>query len=136
MEHGFGSRIDHKFLQQKWQRGCETKYASMPNERKKFSIIQPPPNITGKLHIGHALNNTFQDMLARYKRMKGYNVCWIPGTDHAGIATQKKVEDHLKKKGITKDDLGREKFIEQVWNWKKEFGGTIISQLKQLGCSC
>ncbi len=104
--------------------------------RKNFSIVIPPPNITGKLHMGHALNNSLQDVLVRFKRMKGYETLWQPGTDHAGIATQAVVEKNLKKEGIKKDDLGREKFIDKVWEWKNESGGIILDQLKKLGCSC
>ena len=101
-----------------------------------FSIVIPPPNVTGVLHMGHALNNSLQDALIRYKRMKGFNCSWIPGTDHAGIATQNVVEKELIKEGISRHDLGREKFIEKVWQWKNKYGSRIISQLKILGCSC
>mgnify|MGYP001180433241 CR=1 FL=1 len=104
--------------------------------KKNFSIVIPPPNVTGKLHMGHALNNTLQDVLVRFKRMKGYETLWQPGTDHAGIATQAVVEKNLEKKGIKKNDLGREKFIKEVWKWKEESGGVILDQLKKLGCSC
>ncbi len=104
--------------------------------KKKFSIVIPPPNITGKLHMGHALNNSLQDVLVRFNRMKGHETLWQPGTDHAGIATQAVVEKNLEKKGIKKNDLGREKFIEKVWAWKEESGGIILDQLKKLGCSC
>jgi valyl-tRNA synthetase len=101
-----------------------------------FSIVIPPPNVTGFLHMGHALNNTLQDIVVRYKKMKGYNCTWIPGTDHAGIATQNVVERELAKQGISRHDLGREKFVEKVWEWKEKYGSRIISQLKILGCSC
>lgn len=101
-----------------------------------FSIVIPPPNVTGVLHIGHALNNTLQDVLVRYKRMDGYNTLWVPGTDHAGIATQNVVERQLKAEGSHRDELGRDAFIERVWSWKKESGGRIIHQLKRLGASC
>ncbi|HPN73660.1 MAG TPA: class I tRNA ligase family protein, partial [Candidatus Omnitrophota bacterium] len=104
--------------------------------REHYSIVIPPPNITGVLHMGHALNNTIQDILARWKRMQGYETLWLPGTDHAGIATQNVVEKDLAKTGLKRQDLGREKFIEKVWEWKKSYGGTIIAQLKKLGCSC
>ena len=103
---------------------------------KKFSIVIPPPNITGRLHMGHALNNSLQDVLIRFNRMKGHETLWQPGTDHAGIATQAVVEKNLWKKGIKKNDLGREKFIKKIWAWKKESGGIILDQLKKLGCSC
>jgi valyl-tRNA synthetase len=104
--------------------------------KKKFSIVIPPPNVTGRLHMGHALNNTLQDVLVRFYRMKGYETLWQPGTDHAGIATQAVVEKNLAEKKINKNDLGREKFIEKVWEWKTESGGLILDQLKKLGCSC
>ncbi|NDY42591.1 valine--tRNA ligase [Dissulfurirhabdus thermomarina] len=110
--------------------------ARMEPGRPAFSMVIPPPNVTGVLHIGHALNNTLQDILVRYKRMDGYNTVWIPGTDHAGIATQNVVERQLAEEGLTRHDLGRERFIERVWQWKARSGGTIIEQLKRLGCSC
>ncbi len=103
---------------------------------KKFSIVIPPPNVTGRLHMGHALNNSLQDVLVRFNRMKGLETLWQPGTDHAGIATQAVVENNLLKKGIKKNDLGREKFIKKIWDWKEESGGIILDQLKKLGCSC
>ncbi len=103
---------------------------------KKFSIVIPPPNVTGRLHMGHALNNSIQDVLVRFNRMKGLETLWQPGTDHAGIATQAVVENNLLKEGIKKDDLGREKFIKKVWDWKDQSGGIILDQLKKLGCSC
>lgn len=103
---------------------------------KKYSIAIPPPNITGELHMGHALNNTLQDVLIRWKRMQGYRTLWLPGTDHAGIATQNVVEKELKKQGLTRYDLGREKFLEKAWDWQKKYGHLILEQLKKLGCSC
>ena len=106
------------------------------SDKKPFSIVIPPPNVTGILHIGHALNNTLQDIIVRYKRMQGCNTLWMPGTDHAGIATQNVVEQQLAREGMTRHDIGREKFIEKVWEWKKEYGGEIINQLHKLGCSC
>ena len=106
------------------------------SEKKPYSIVIPPPNVTGALHMGHALNNTLQDILCRWKRMQGYNVLWMPGTDHAGIATQNVVERQLAAEGKDRHDLGREKFIERVWKWKAESGGQIIGQLKRLGASC
>ncbi len=106
------------------------------SNQKAYSIVIPPPNVTGSLHIGHALNNTLQDILIRYKRMKHYTVLWMPGTDHAGIATQNVVERKLMEEGLDRHTLGREKFIERVWKWKEESGGTIINQLKKLGASC
>src|SRR5512136_2027419 len=104
--------------------------------KMQFSIVIPPPNVTGMLHMGYALNNTLQDVITRARRMQGYNALWMPGTDHAGIATQNVVEQELAKEGITRHDLGREKFIERVWEWKEKYGGVIINQLKRLGCSC
>ncbi len=103
---------------------------------KKFSIVIPPPNVTGKLHMGHALNNSIQDVLVRFKRMRGYETLWQPGTDHAGIATQAIVEKNLEKENLSKNHLGREKFIKKVWEWKEKSGGIILDQLKKLGCSC
>ena len=103
---------------------------------KKYSIVIPPPNVTGSLHMGHALNNSIQDFLVRYYRMNNYETLWQPGTDHAGIATQALVEKKLEKESLTKATLGREKFIEKVWEWKNEYGDIIINQLKKLGCSC
>ncbi|MGD9950767.1 MAG: valine--tRNA ligase, partial [Desulfobulbus sp.] len=110
--------------------------ARMEEGKPSFSIVIPPPNVTGVLHIGHALNNTLQDLLVRYHRMKGDNTLWVPGTDHAGIATQNVVERQLAAEKLTRHDLGREKFIERVWSWKEEKGGTIINQLKRMGASC
>ena len=106
------------------------------NNKKHFSIVIPPPNVTGSLHMGHALNNSLQDLLIRFYRMNGYETLWQPGTDHAGIATQAVVEKKLLEKGIKKDQLGREKFINEVWKWKKDSGDQILNQLKKLGCSC
>ena len=111
----------------------------VPKKRKsskKFSIVIPPPNVTGRLHMGHALNNSLQDVLVRFNRMKGLETLWQPGTDHAGIATQAIVEKNLTTEGLNKNDLGRDKFIERVWKWKEESGGIILDQLKKLGCSC
>ena len=122
-------------LYQKW---CENKYfhAEVDRSKKPFTIVMPPPNITGKLHMGHALDNTMQDILIRYKRMQGYNALWIPGTDHAAISTEVKVTNQLKDEGVDKKELGREKFLERTWQWKEEYGGTITSQLKKMGVSC
>ena len=100
-----------------------------------FSMVIPPPNITGTLHLGHALNNTLQDIIARFKRMCGFNVLWVPGIDHAGIATQNVVERQLHAEGVDRFEYGRERFIERVWQWKEESGSTIINQLKRLGAS-
>lgn len=108
-----------------------------PDPRKEgYSIVLPPPNVTGQLHMGHALDDTLQDVLIRYKRMQGYNTLWLPGKDHAGIATQIKVEEQLAKEGLTRDDLGREKFVERVWKWKRQYGDRISRQIRRLGASC
>ncbi len=117
---------------------CEKKYfhAEIDKSKKPFTTVMPPPNITGKLHMGHALDNTVQDILIRYKRMQGYNALWVPGTDHAAISTEVKVTNQLKDEGIDKKELGREKFLERTWQWKEEYGGTIKSQLMKLGSSC
>ena len=121
-------------LYEKWQ---EKKYfhAEVDRSKKPFTIVMPPPNITGQLHMGHALDNTMQDILIRFKRMQGYNALWQPGTDHASIATEVKIIDSLKEQGIDKEELGREKFLEKAWDWKEEYGGRIINQLKRLGSS-
>ncbi len=111
-------------------------HAEVDKRKKPFSIVMPPPNITGKLHMGHALDNTMQDILTRFKRMQGYNALWQPGTDHASIATEVKIIQKLKEEGISKEDLGREKFLERAWEWRNEYGGIITSQLKKLGISC
>ena len=104
--------------------------------KKSFSIVMPPPNITGQLHMGHALDNTMQDILTRYKRMCGFNTLWLPGTDHASIATEAKIVENMRKEGITKDDIGREGFLERAWEWNRVYGGRIIEQLKKIGSSC
>jgi len=126
-------------VEKRWYAEWEAKgyfRASAPSDKKPYSIVIPPPNVTGALHMGHALNNTLQDILCRWKRMQGYNVLWMPGTDHAGIATQNVVERQLSAEGKDRHDLGREDFIERVWKWKAESGGQIIGQLKRLGASC
>jgi len=110
--------------------------ADLKSQKKVFSMVIPPPNVTGSLHMGHALNCTLQDVMARYKRMQGYNVLWVPGTDHAGIATQNVVERELAQKGIIRQELGREEFVKEVWRWKETYGNQIINQLKRLGCAC
>lgn len=122
-------------LYQKW---LDNKYfhAEVDHSKKPFTIVIPPPNITGKLHMGHALDETMQDILIRFKKMQGYNALWQPGTDHASIATEVKIIEALKEEGIEKEDLGREKFLERAWKWKEEYGGTIVSQLKKLGSAC
>ena len=106
------------------------------NDSPPFSIVIPPPNVTGVLHMGHALNNVIQDIMCRYRRLLGQNVLWMPGTDHAGIATQNVVERKLAAEGKNRDQVGREAFIEEVWKWREKSGGAIINQLKRLGASC
>ncbi len=128
--HGLEDRIYQKWLDKKYF------HAEVDKSRKTFTIVIPPPNITGQLHMGHALDNTMQDILIRFKRMQGYNALWQPGTDHASIATEVKIIEKLKEEGVDKHDLGREKFLERAWDWKREYGGRIISQLKKLGSSC
>ena len=122
-------------LYQKW---IDKKYfhAEVDRSRKPFTIVMPPPNITGKLHMGHALDNTMQDILIRFKRLQGYEALWVPGTDHASISTEVKVTNALKDEGIDKHELGREGFLKRTWEWKKEYGGTITSQLRKIGSSC
>ncbi len=119
----------------KWM-GRKYFHAEADRSRKPFTIVIPPPNVTGKLHMGHALDETLQDILIRYKRMQGYNALWIPGTDHASISTEVKVTNQLREEGIDKRELGREGFLKRAWQWKEEYGGAIINQLKKLGCSC
>ena len=128
--NGIEDRLYQKWLDKKYF------HAEVDHSKTPFTIVIPPPNITGQLHMGHALDNTMQDILIRYKRMQGYNALWQPGTDHASIATEVKIIQKLKEEGIDKHDLGREKFLERAWEWKKEYGGRIISQLKKLGSSC
>ena len=122
-------------LYEKW---CENKYfhAEVDRDKKPFTTVMPPPNITGKLHMGHALDNTLQDILIRYKRMEGFNALWVPGTDHAAISTEVKVTNQLKSEGIDKKELGREGFLKRTWQWKEEYAGTIENQLKKMGISC
>ena len=103
---------------------------------KTFSIVMPPPNITGQLHMGHALDNTIQDTLVRYKRMCGYDTLWLPGTDHASIATEAKIVEAMRKEGVTKEDIGREGFLKRAWEWNEKYGNRICEQLKKIGSSC
>ena len=135
LEKTYDPKKIEKKLYDKW---CENKYfhAEVDRSRKPFTTVMPPPNITGKLHMGHALDNTLQDILIRYKRMEGYNALWIPGTDHAAISTEVKVTNQLKEEGIDKKELGREGFLKRTWQWKEEYAGTIEEQLKKLGVSC
>ena len=106
------------------------------SEKQPYTIVIPPPNITGQLHMGHALDETLQDILIRWKRMSGYSTLWLPGTDHASIATEAKIVEAMRKEGIKKEDIGREAFLERAWAWKKQYGGRIVEQLKKLGSSC
>ena len=127
---GIEDRIYEKWMEKKYF------HAEVDHSKTPFTIVIPPPNITGQLHMGHALDNTMQDILIRFKRMQGFNALWQPGTDHASIATEVKIIEKLKEEGVSKEDLGREGFLERAWEWKKEYGGRIISQLKKLGSSC
>ena len=127
---------NHENVEDKWYKLWEeNKYFVPKKTGKPFSMVIPPPNVTGALHLGHALDNTLQDIIARYHRLKGDRVLWVPGTDHAGIATQNVVEKELQKQGIHREALGREKFVERVWQWKEEYGNRITSQLRKLGAS-
>jgi valyl-tRNA synthetase len=137
-ELAFPTAYDPRELEERWYRFWQERgffYAEVDDPRPKFCITIPPPNVTGSLHMGHALNHTIHDIVARYKRMKGFNVLVVPGTDHAGIATQVVVEKELAKDGKTRHDLGREKFLERVWQWKEQYGGIILQQMRKLGCS-
>lgn len=111
-------------------------HAEADPQKDPYTIVIPPPNITGQLHMGHALDETLQDILIRWRRMQGYSALWLPGTDHASIATEAKIVEAMRKEGITKEEIGREGFLSRAWDWKEKYGGTIIGQLKKLGCSC
>jgi valyl-tRNA synthetase len=133
------TRYDHAASRERWYAFWEQHdlfHARLHSSKPPYCIVIPPPNVTGLLHIGHALNNTLQDILCRWRRMEGDEVLWMPGTDHAGIATQNVVEKELQAQGLTRYDLGREKLIERIWRWKEEYGGAIIHQLRYMGCSC
>ncbi|WP_099468677.1 valine--tRNA ligase [Konateibacter massiliensis] len=139
MERNIEKTYDPQGIESKlYKNWMDKKYfhAEVDRSKKPFTIVMPPPNITGKLHMGHALDNAMQDILIRYKRMQGYNALWIPGTDHAAISTEVKVTNQLKEEGIDKKELGREGFLKRTWEWKEEYGGTITSQLKKIGSSC
>ncbi len=128
-------QVENQIYEMWMENGCFK--AEVDPDKKPYSIVMPPPNVTGQLHMGHALDSTLQDILTRYKRMQGYSALWLPGTDHAGIATQIKVEEELRtKEGLTRYDLGREKFLERVWAWKEKYGSRIVEQQKKLGVSC
>jgi len=132
-------RYDPSIVESRWYREWEERGyfgADPASPKPPYCIVIPPPNVTGSLHWGHALNNTLQDILIRYKRMDGYNALWVPGTDHASIAVHVLLERQLAAEGKTRHDIGREAFLERAWRWKEESGGTIIRQLKRLGASC
>ena len=128
--HGIEEKLYQKWLEKKYF------HAEVDHSKKPFTIVMPPPNITGQLHMGHALDNTLQDILIRYKRMSGFCTLWLPGTDHASIATEAKIVAAMREEGLTKEEIGREKFLERAWDWKEKYGGRIVSQLKKLGSSC
>ncbi|HOO28629.1 MAG TPA: class I tRNA ligase family protein, partial [Lachnospiraceae bacterium] len=128
--HGLEDRLYQKWMEKKYF------HAKADRSRKPFTIVLPPPNITGKLHMGHAFDSTMQDILIRFKRMQGYNALWVPGTDHAAIATETKVTAALKEQGIDKAALGREGFLKRTWEWREEYGHAIVEQLKKMGASC
>ncbi len=130
--------LDHITIEEKWYKHWLDKkyFKSTPDEREPYTIVIPPPNVTGVLHMGHMLNNTIQDVLIRKARMQGKNACWVPGTDHASIATEAKVVNLLKERGINKKDLSREEFLKYAWEWKEKYGGIILKQLEKLGASC
>ena len=132
------SKYDATKVEQKWYDYWmkHQYFHSKPDNRTPYTIVIPPPNVTGILHMGHMLNNTIQDVLIRRARLQGKNACWVPGTDHASIATEAKVVAKLKEKGIDKNDLTREEFMSHAWDWTNEYGGVILNQLKKLGCSC
>src|SRR5678815_2652793 len=129
--------FDHKSAEKTWyNHWLEKKYfSSKPDNREPYTVVMPPPNVTGILHMGHCLNNTIQDILIRRARMQGQNACWVPGTDHASIATEAKVVQMLREKGINKSDLTRDEFLKYAWQWKEQYGGIILQQLRKLGCS-
>ena len=132
------SKYDPQAVESKWyEYWLDNKmFSSKPDGRKPYTVVIPPPNVTGVLHMGHMLNNTIQDILVRRARMKGMNACWVPGTDHASIATEAKVVNRLAEQGIKKRDLTREQFLEHAWDWTNEHGGIILKQLRRLGASC
>ncbi|HNU78859.1 MAG TPA: class I tRNA ligase family protein, partial [Prolixibacteraceae bacterium] len=132
------SKYNPAEVEAKWYRYWmdQKLFRSVPDEREPYTIVIPPPNVTGVLHMGHMLNNTIQDILIRRARMTGKNACWVPGTDHASIATEAKVVNKLREQGIDKRDIGREVFLEHAWNWTHKHGGIILEQLKKLGASC
>ena len=130
-----GLSLIHICTYQFWQDGGYFKAQVDPN-KKPYTIMMPPPNITGQLHMGHALDATFQDVLIRFRRMQGYSALWLPGTDHASIATEAKIVAAMKQEGLSKEDLGRDGFLERAWAWKETYGNRIIEQQKKMGSSC
>ena len=132
------SKYDPSIVEEKWYQYWmnQNLFHSVPDEREPYTIVIPPPNVTGVLHMGHMLNNTIQDVLVRRARMQGKNACWVPGTDHASIATEAKVVNMLKERGIEKRDLSRDEFMKYAWEWKEKHGGIILKQLRKLGASC
>ena len=124
-----------KRIYQNWEEKGYFRGKAEPG-KKPFTIVIPPPNITGQLHMGHALDNTLQDILIRFKRMQGFAALWVPGTDHASIATEAKIVDAMAKEGLTKEKVGREAFLKRAWEWKELYGNRIVNQLKRLGSSC
>lgn len=139
MNKNIPSVYNPKEVEDKWYGFWEEQklfYAEITAEKEPFTIVIPPPNVTGQLHMGHALNNTLQDILIRFKRMQGFSALWLPGTDHAGIATEAKVKEQLAEEGLSKYDIGRDKFLEKSWEWKEKYGNTILNQLRKMGCSC
>lgn len=137
--HKLNDKYNPKEFEDKLYSNWEEKGYFKPSGDKSkpsYSIVMPPPNVTGKLHMGHALDGTIQDLLIRYKRMQGYNTLWVPGTDHSALSTEAKIVEQMKKEGLKKSDIGREKYLERAWEWTKLYGGTIVSQQRKLGCSC
>src|SRR6188768_72048 len=129
--------FEHQAAEAKWYQHWLNRgyFNSTPNEKEPYTVVIPPPNVTGVLHMGHCLNNTIQDILIRRARMNGKNACWVPGTDHASIATEAKVVAMLRERGIAKSSLSRDEFLAYAWEWKEKYGGIILQQLKKLGCS-
>jgi len=139
MKVDISKNYEAKEVDSRWYRLWESKgyfRADAKSPRPVFSIVIPPPNVTGSLHMGHMLNHTVHDVIVRRKRMQGFNTLWLPGMDHAGIATQNVVERELKKEGLSRHDIGREKFVERVWQWKEQYGGIILKQIRRIGASC
>jgi valyl-tRNA synthetase len=139
MKADFSKTYNPQEVESRWYGWWESKgffRADAKSSKPVFAIVMPPPNVTGSLHMGHMLNNTVQDAIVRRKRMQGFNTLWLPGMDHAGIATQWVVERQLREEGLTRHELGREKFVERVWKWKEEYGGNILRQIRRIGSSC